>query len=256
MPHPSSKWNTIRIILLLLMFLCIYEEVGAEVICNEFQSPLIQGRIEKGDFLKLLHCFGPITVEDEVALLNARLNPSLFPPISFTPIYPTAPNYVHFNSEGGDVNEAIKIGRFMRESLADAYVEIKCSSACFLAFIGATRTTYRLADDNNRYINDGLRRVGIHRMFYDEATLRKLNIKDYESFYNELKKSIRQYCYDMDVPTSIVEKMFSITSSDIYFLTIEELTQMENHPAYDEWIKAKCPNALTRKESKEILPGF
>jgi hypothetical protein len=161
---------------------------------------------------------------------------------SFTEI-----GYVHFSSEGGDVDEAIKIGRFLRESLAMGWVDDHCYSACFLALVGSIS----IAGEHGT--ND---KVGIHRIFSDEATLKQTNIKDYESSYNELKKGVRQYCYDMDVPTFIVEKMFSISSHDIYYLTGEELSQLGAHPAYHEWINAKCPNRLSDQESLDYLNSF
>ena len=114
----------------------------------------------------------------------------------------------------------------------------------FLALVGSIRIVGQNGTDD---------KVGIHRIFSDEATLKQTNIKDYESFYNELKKGVRQYCYDMDVPTFIIEKMFSISSHDIYYLTGEELSQLGAHPAYHEWINAKCPNGLSGQESADRL---
>ena len=116
MTYRSSKWNTIRIVLFLLVFLCSYVKVGAEVICKIGKSPTIQGRIVKGDFSKLLVCLRSLIEKG--------------PPIRSDPLF-TEIGWVHFSSEGGDVNEAIKIGRFLRESLAMGWVDDHCYSACF-----------------------------------------------------------------------------------------------------------------------------
>ncbi len=238
MTHPSSNWKSVRIVLFIVIFLCIYVNVGAEVICDKGESPTIRGRIEKGDFSKLLVC------------LQDFIKKGMPVPTSQGGHTFKEVGWVCFNSQGGDVNEAIKIGRFLRESLAEVVVNEQCSSACFLAIVGAIKV----------YAGEPFGKVGIHRVFYDAATLKQTNINDYESLYNELKKGARQYCYDMDVPTPIVEKMFSVPSEDIYILTNREIKQLSKHPAYDEWINAKCPHRLSGKEQEDystyVSSGF
>jgi hypothetical protein len=47
------------------------------------------------------------------------------------------PQYVLFNSNGGSIGDAIKIGRFIRSQKINTVAnENACASACFLAFIG------------------------------------------------------------------------------------------------------------------------
>lgn len=236
MIHPLIYKTALQVGILLLMFFCINTSGSAEVICKNNDAPEIHGKIEKGDFSKLLSCLKnfvakgmPKTVQEG----NYKLKRI---------------GWVWFNSEGGDINEAIKIGRFLRESLADIGVNEKCSSACFLAIVGAVKISAPFAD------------IGIHRLFLDSATLKQTDVKDYESYYNELKKGARQYCYDMDVPTPIVEKMFSVSSREIYTLTPGEISQLGKHPAYDEWINSKCPDSLVGKEKKDydlyVSSGF
>ena len=119
-----------------------------------------------------------------------------------------------------------------------------------MAIVGAVRV----------YAGEPFGKVGIHRIFYDQKALRKTKIEEYEAFYNKLKKGARNYFHEMDVPNSIVEKVFSISSNDIYFLKDSELRFLNTHPAYDEWIKAKCPESLSKKEQNDykryISSGF
>lgn len=238
MARQPSNWTKIQITLYSLLFFCIYVNAEAEVICEKNDSPVVRGRIEKGDFSKLLVC------------LQNFVKKGLPKPTQQGKHKTKEIGWVYFNSEGGDVNEAIKIGRFLREGLAEVVVTEQCSSACFLALVGGTTI----------YAGEPFGKVGIHRIFYDEATLRQTAISDYESIYNELKKGVRQYCYDMDVPTPIVEKMFSVPSRDIYFLKDEEIAQLSKRPAYDEWISARCPNRLSGKELEDyntyVASGF
>ena len=230
------EWKSYRLLALSLLFFIIHLTAEAKVICNNTEAPEIRGQIESGDFPALLSC------------LKIFVDHGMPEPIQQGQYKLRKIGWVWFNSEGGDVNESIKIGRFMRESLADVAVNEQCSSACFLAIVGAIEVSAPFAQ------------IGIHRVFYDSESLGKTNIKDYESHYNEIKKDIRAYCYDMDVPTSIVEKMFSTSSREIHILTQGEVSQLSKHPAYDEWINAKCPNSLVGKEKADyqayVSAGF
>jgi hypothetical protein len=143
---------------------------------------------------------------------------------------------------GGDVNEAIKIGGFLRESLAEVVVQDKCYSACFMAIVGTVKV----------YAGIPFGKVGIHRIFHDQEALKQTEIKEYEASYNKIKKGARTYFYEMDVPTPIVEEVFAISSDDIYFLNDSELRFLNTHPAYDEWIKARCPNSLSKVEQSDF----
>lgn len=235
MKYLLSHKRAVQIAILLLAIFYIRNS-SADVLCKNNDAPEIHGKIEKGDFSKLLSCLKSFTSQ------------GMPKPIQEGKYKLKQIGWVWFNSEGGDVNEAIKIGRFLRESLADIGVNEKCSSACFLAIVGSVRISAPFAD------------IGIHRLFYDSATLKQTDVKDYEAYYNELKKGARQYCYDMDVPTPIVEKMFSISSREIYTLTPEEVAQLGKHPAYDEWINSKCPDSLIGKERQDydayVSSGF
>lgn len=229
MTHRASNGKIIRIAVLLLLFLFIYRDVNAEVLCGENAPPEIHGRIVKGDFLKLLVCLRDF-VEKE------RPKPICEGEHARKPI-----GWVYFNSVGGDENEAIKIGRFLREGLAEVAVKEKCSGACFLALVGAVKV----------HQGEHSGEVGIRRIFFDEGTLKQTDIKDYKSYYKKLKKEVREYCDDMDVPTPIVENMFSASPGGVYILTDKERLLLGKHPAYDEWINAKCPDGLSGKEQED-----
>jgi len=217
----ASSSNKMLIIftlnILLYMYCGVYVE--AAVVCKNNNPPEIVGVIEKGDFSKLVVCLQDFV--DNGMPISTKEGGHILKPIG----------WVYFNSKGGDVNEAIKIGRFLRESLADVVVNEQCSSACFLAVVGAVKI----------YAGGGVfGDIGIHRVFYDEAALKHTNMSEYEATYNEIKKGARQYCYDMDVPTALVEKMFAISSRDLYILKYTEIEQLGKHPAFDEWIESRC----------------
>ena len=234
----KQSWISKIIFPLTVLFLSYPFYVHADVICKEGRPPEIMGEIVKGDFISLLKCL-------DLFVKNGKPQPF---PSDDGKYYLKPVGWIFFSSEGGDVNEAIRIGRFLRESLAEVQVTDKCSSACFIAIVGAVKVYAPFAQ------------IGIHRIFYDKKTLSHTEIGEYEAFYNNLKKGAREYFYEMDVPTSIVEKLFSISSDDIYYLDYTQLNFMRSHPAYDEWIKSKCPNSLSKQEqedySKYVASGF
>ena len=51
------------------------------------------------------------------------------------------------------------------------------------------------------------------------------------------------------MPTATIEKMFSISSDDVYYLTPQEMARVIVAPsAYSEWIRAEC--SPTAQESE------
>ena len=86
--------------------------------------------------------------------------------------------------------------------------------------------------------------------------MKLVNSSDYESYYNSVKGSIWKYLLDMDVPVTLIEKMFSVPSTDLYFLSQNDITLLSQHPAYEEWLAAQCPNALSRDERRDWLIDY
>lgn len=149
-------------------------------------------------------------------------------------------NWVSFDTQGGDVNEAIKIGRFLREAVAQVSVMDNCFSSCFLAIVGSVGVGPFPSD-----------KIGIHRPFTAAEELKRVNSSDYERYYNQLKGGIWQYLLDMDVPVTLIEKMFSVPSTEVYFLTQNDIALLSHHPAYEEWLAAQCPKTLSSAEEQD-----
>jgi hypothetical protein len=82
--------------------------------------------------------------------------------------------------------------------------------------------------------------------------LKRVNSSDYESYYNNVKGSVWQYLIDMDVPVTLIEKMFSVPSTELYFLTQNDITLLSHHPAYEEWLGAQCPKTLSPAEEQDF----
>lgn len=163
----------------------------------------ITGRIEKGDLQRL---------------------------VSVSASQGNFPKYVTLNSPGGDVMEAMRMGRFIRETLTDTFVASECASACVLVFLaGATQSSL-----------DGAR-IGVHSPYFDKQYFAGLNRAEAEGKYRALQASTRQYLLEMDVPTWLIDRMFSVPSDDIYFLSVAERKALRaSPPALAEWFRARC----------------
>ena len=206
---------------IILIFLC-KNSLGAniELDKNMFGNLIsFKGKIDKGDFEKLLN-----------VLKEEKLHP---PEIYKLP-------EIRITSEGGSIEESLKIGKFIRTSLLPVTATDYCYSSCFVILISSVqRGTF------------GKTLIGVHRPYYDKAYFSDLSIEDANVKYKKLQESTKIFLLEMDVPTSIVDNMFNISSDNIHILTNELDKIMGRSPVYDEWIKSKC-DELTDNEYSDL----
>jgi hypothetical protein len=109
---------------------------------------------------------------------------------------------------GGDVNEAMRIGRWMRQNGAHVSVSIRgvCASAC--VFILAAGLAKSVLGD-----------VIIHRPFFTE-----MPVGDVGVHLQELIVETRAYLAEMNIPESLADEMFSIRPEDGVVLSVGALT--------------------------------
>ena len=177
---------------------------------------------------------GPIVRGDLKKIIAAVIPPATFP------------KYFTLDSQGGDIVEAMAIGRFVRETASGTLVTKNCASACvFILIAGVSRTAWPGAA------------VGLHRPYYEPREFAGLSLSDAEKKYKVLHDFSRRYLEEMEMPTAAIEKMFSISSDDIYYLTTKDNDRLLVQPsAYSEWIRAKCsPPTATETELFEAR-GF
>ena len=217
--------------LALILTLVSTPSARSDIVCKDSDAT-VSREIKQGDFRKLVECLATYVKKGKPGWTDEGRY-TLGPPY----------NWVSFDSEGGDVNEAIKIGRFLREATAQVSVNGNCFSSCFLAVVGSVGI---FPSDN----------IGIHRPYSAADKLKLVNSSDYESYYNSVKGAIWKYLLDMDVPVTLIEKMFSVPSTDLYFLSQNDITLLSQHPAYEEWLAAQCPNALSRDERRDWLIDY
>jgi ATP-dependent protease ClpP protease subunit len=140
------------------------------------------------------------------------------------------PKYFTLDSPGGDLLEAMRIGQFIRETATGTFVAKECSSACvFLLVAGTSRSA----------LDDAA--VGIHRPYFEAKEFSGLSLPEAEARHRQLRSAARRYLENMEMTTAAIEKMFSIGSDDVYYLTPPDKARLLVVPsAYSEWIRAKC----------------
>jgi hypothetical protein len=150
-------------------------------------------------------------------------------------------------SPGGDVDEALKIGRLFRKHLilADAPwrkpdgsiwiygldrtrpcrgQNCTCASACAFIWFGAVE-------------RDGT--VGLHRPYIDDPMFAGLPPAEASIRYRQMLDRVVSYLNDMEVPTSIIESMTTTGSGNIRWVdAIDE--GVVRPPSIAEWVGASC----------------
>jgi len=142
--------------------------------------------------------------------------------------------------------EAMAIGRFIRETATGTVVSKHCASACVLLLIAGVS---RLASEGSG--------VGLHRPYYEPKEFAGLSFPDAEKKHKALREATRRYFEEMEMPTSTIEKMFSISSDDVYYLTPHEKARILVAPsAYSEWVRAKCSPPTAQEQELFKARGF
>ena len=181
-----------------------------------------------------LYLSGTITAGDLGKIVAAVAPPAVFP------------KYFTLESLGGDMVEAMAIGRFIRETASGTLVIKHCASACVLILIAGVS---RIAFEGSS--------VGLHRPYYEPKEFAGLSLPDAEKKYMPLRQATRRYLEEMEMPTATIEKMFSISSDDIYYLTPFEKERILVAPsAYSEWIRAKCSPPTAQEQALFEARGF
>lgn len=148
-------------------------------------------------------------------------------------------------SPGGDVDEALKIGRLFRKYLIITMApyslpndgvphldggsrdlcrgsDCTCASACALIWMGGVQRSGT---------------VGLHRPRTTDPMFRGLPPADASTAYRRVLETIAAYLNEMEVPKSIAETMVATSSSDIRWVTADDV---DDPPSIAEWVEASC----------------
>jgi len=127
---------------------------------------------------------------------------------------------LQLDSDGGDVDAALAIGRFIRNvelPVKNVHFEVmvtgsaSCYSSCvFILAAGADRTVWG--------------KVGIHRPYFVQLDS-KYSAEEIRRIRLAQNKSIKEYLAEMDVAESLLDAMLAIPAEQIKLLTPNELAQ-------------------------------
>jgi hypothetical protein len=151
----------------------------------------------------------------------------------------------HFilSSPGGDVSEALKLGRLIKS----LYVSVgvgphfgPCASACFIMYASAV----------DRIAGSGL--LGIHRPYVSPERVRSLSPAAAEVLETRALTDAEAYMHALRVPNSLVEIMFEQASTQVHWLTHAELDQLGMRaPWYEEFLIARC--GLNKDTERKLM---
>jgi hypothetical protein len=183
---------------------------------------LLQGEIVPGDYYRLID----FAISNHVDL----------------------PNYeVILSSPGGDVTEALKIGRLFKALYVTALVGPTfgpCVSACFIIFASATQ----------RISWSGL--IGIHRPYVNPERMLTLTPGVAEALETHALLDAENYLHQLRVPNHLVDTMFANSSTEVHWLSAEELQYElgERPPWYEEFLIARCGLDKEREDRTRTQP--
>lgn len=160
------------------------------------------GAIEKDDSIKFLVELGTLEV----------------PPTAF-----------HITSNGGNLEEAMRIGEVIRESHIPVWTGEECDSACVFIYASGVE-------------RDAQGKIGLHRPYFDKLYFSNLTAMDAKKQYHELQLKSAEYLKNMEVSQTIIDRIFQTGSTEVDMLDKDAANKLfgSRSPFYEEWLTAKC----------------
>lgn len=136
-------------------------------------------------------------------------------------------------SPGGDVQEALKIARLVKGTYSPVFVGKAagpCVSACFFIYVSAV----------TREAGPG--QLGVHRPYINPSRLSTSSAAAAEVTQDRILRQARAYLEDQNVPTNLIDKMFQRASTEVYWLSTDEIENQlgRRPPWFEQYLIAKC----------------
>jgi len=183
------------------------------------------GRIRHGDLYKLQKAFNRVSKAKQTIVV--------------------------FNSVGGELNEGIKIGRFLKNHRIGSAVTKNglCASSCALAFLGG-RDLY----GRKLMILPRGSKLGFHSFYYRNEANVNLSViqEDYANVYN--------YATYVSAPSYIIGKMFKTKSNQMYWVKRSDKnilgvrSSLRNVSFYNRYAKAYTKKRKVNFKSRATKP--
>lgn len=198
-----------RLFLVFILLLISQYSLSAQVL--EFNNQfLLEGEIQTGDSDKFLN-----------AILDSKGNKAA----------------LYLNSEGGDLEEAIKVGGIVKELGISVYVKKNgvCASACFFIYMNGINKMAAGVEFKEYGKEPPLGYIAIHRPYFRVVESDKIQNQKLIEFKTS------EYLSKLSVPQYLIEKMMSVSSADSYFLTNEDIDRLPAIPSeVEELYISKC----------------
>jgi len=116
---------------------------------------------------------------------------------------------VVFNSNGGELNEGIKIGKFLKQNRIGSYVKDNgiCASSCALAFLGG-----RAKNGKRFMVLPYSSNLGFHSFYYKNGNYVKVTKVQHDL------SNLLSYTNYVGAPSYLVTKMFKTNSHSMYWV--------------------------------------
>lgn len=213
----KSRW-CIAVFFLIYSLFAHNSSFAMEFAYESFEGTKVDGTAGVGNYL---HMRGEIVPGDYKKFLN----------LVIAEPFKYLESRIFLDSPGGNVSESIKIAMLIKRTFVPVFVTRgKCASSCFLIFASAaTRDASRNA-------------VGIHRPYLSHSLMKKLAPSEAEKEQNKAIQMARDYLLELQLPMSIIDMMVRRSSTDIYWLTRDDLDNLLGNtaPWYEEFLTAKC----------------
>lgn len=171
---------------------------------------------------------------------------------------------VTFWSPGGDVAEALDISEYLSEKVISVNAPQgglnidgnQLSSTCEMGNIRPRRMENCVCNSACAIIwlltpsrGGGRDTIGVHRPRFDHQNFSKLSLEEAEIAYSDLLSTVEKRLYEKSINKSIIERMMSTPSSEIYYLSEQELDLVgDKAPVLDELLTAKCSKFIPELE--------
>ncbi len=221
---------------------------AAEISAISSVRVVLEGEIQSGDYDKLRNLIDPNT---DVSVGVGGLGGDW---------YGDTYQQIYLASPGGNVAEAMKIGRLLRalrwdavvpspitnpyiipekvfadNQLKDPKANYMCVSACFFIFVaGIYRISEPLGEENPL--------LGVHRPFLTDTDLRKMSGGQAIASANQARAVVETYLKEMGVPMRYADLMFSIPKDEVRWIDNADFeADFEDIiPELKDWLDAKC----------------
>jgi hypothetical protein len=140
--------------------------------------------------------------------------------------------HITITSPGGDVVEAMELAALVNYTRLSVRVTADvgpCISACFFIYVSAA----------DRLSSGKL--IGIHRPYIDPIRVRNLSPSEAQEAQEYALRAARKFLQDAFVPANLIDTSFQRASTQIYWLTTEDLLDIGLQARwYEEYLIAQC----------------